>query len=294
MIGNHDDALYDSDDGSHRRARDSVKSKLREEKVSTLVPGIGVVWETRLNLAPMSFVMERYYRNSQYRLLVEHGHQYDPINWKGDDDAAGGQAIAEQINHMQESDPAFENIEYTPNQEAVKHLACLKGHPNSTQKVRDLIGELEGAAACAKLTDSFPSFWSTVADGIDYLVRGNRSLLDHPSVDPAQVKKNAEESAKSITDNSDMSPRVQVVVFGHTHLRDLQPLKGEATWAYANTGTWLSDIKASKDSSGCHLTETPSDLPYVKISKEDGEDNALVELKYFRGNLRHRTVKVRL
>lgn len=79
----------------------------------------------------------------------------------------------------------------------------------------------------------------------------------------------------------------------HTHIHDLQPPQPYSQWAYANSGTWLDDI-THDSSDGCQLRSSPSSLPYVKISKEEGEDIALVELKFFRGTSEDRLVKVRL
>jgi hypothetical protein len=59
------------------------------------------------------------------------------------------------------------------------------------------------------------------------------------------------------------------------------------------TRTWLDDI-THDSSEGYRLKSSPSNLPYVKISKEMGEDIALFELKFFEGILKDRLVKVRL
>jgi UDP-2,3-diacylglucosamine pyrophosphatase LpxH len=291
VIGNHDDALYDSSDGSHYRTRHSFKQRLQTETERVLVPGIGRVTQNRINSDPMSFAMARRYTNSAYQLLVEHGHQYDSFNRREGNAPAIGQSIAEFINHMQEADPAFSGIEFTPNQETVKHLACLKGNPNSPQRVRDLIDEMQNVAISMALSDSF---WGAVADGLRYLVQGDRAVLKHKSVDPLKVRKSNEEAAKEIIDNSQGIQPTRIVVFGHTHFRDLQPRSAESDWAYANTGTWLDEIQAGRTASGCSLTTSPSPLPYAKISREKDANKVLVELKFYRGNLAHRVVRVTL
>jgi hypothetical protein len=116
-------------------------------------------------------------------------------------------------------------------------------------------------------------------------------VLDHKSVDPSKVRKHSRDKGKEIIKKS---VKVKIVVLAHTHFRDLSPNSGESNWAYANSGTWLREIQASKDAKRCRLRTKSSPLPYVKISKEKGENKAIVELKFFRGNLRHRIVKVRL
>jgi UDP-2,3-diacylglucosamine pyrophosphatase LpxH len=271
LIGNHDDALFSSNDGSHSKARMSVKNTLRKTGDS-----------------PISFNFDKTYSNSAYKLHIEHGHRFDSYNWKEKNDKAVGQDIAEYINRMQELDPVFQNGEYTPNQEFVKHLVCLKKNKKTPKKVLDIIDKMESIAMKTSLKNSF---WGAIGDGIDYLLRGDRSVLDHESVDPEKVREYNRDKAKEIIDDS---PRFKIVVLGHTHFRDLQPNSGESSWATANSGTWLREIQAGKDSKGCSLSTKPSPLPYVKISKEEGEDKALVELKFYRGNLRHRTVRVLL
>lgn len=271
LLGNHDDALFSSTDGSHNKARMSVSNHLRKPSDK-----------------PISFKIDKTYSNSAYKLHIEHGHRFDSYNWKGKMDKAVGQDIAEYINRMQELDPVFQNGEYTPNQEFVKHLVCLKKNKNTPKKILDIIDKMESVAMKTSLKNSF---WGAIGDGIDYLLRGDRSVLDHESVDPEKVREYNRGKAKEIIDDS---PRFKIVVLGHTHFRDLQPNSGESSWATANSGTWLREIQAGKNSNKCSLTTKPSPLPYVKISKEDGEDKALVELKFYRGNLRHRTVRVRL
>ena len=288
LLGNHDDALFSSNDGSHYKARNSLKKYLRQDWHSQIIAGEGRVWSAKPNNKLMSIKIDKTYSNPTYKLHIEHGHRFDSFNWKGNKDKAVGQEIAEYINKMQELDPAFKNGEYTPNQEFVKHLVCLKKNKKTTKKILDIINKMESVAMKTSLKNSF---CGAVGDGINYILRGDRSVLDHESVDPNKVREYNREKAKEIIDES---IRFKIVVLGHTHFRDLRPNSGESNWATANTGTWLREIKASKDSKKCSLTTKPSPLPYVKISKEDGDNKALVELKFFRGNLRHRMVKVSL
>jgi UDP-2,3-diacylglucosamine pyrophosphatase LpxH len=297
LIGNHDDAFFSSNDGSHYRARNSLMQHLRQDWHSQIIGGGDArrVWSSKPNNEPMSFKIDLAYSNSQYKLRIEHGHRFDSFNWKGDDDQAIGQEIAEYINQMQESDPAFENSEYTPNQQFVKHLICLKNNENTPEKVLDLIDGMESVAIWSNLENSV---WGSMVDFFKYVTRGDRSVLDHPNVDPTKVKNDNKGYAEEIMDEF---PNVKIVVLGHTHFRDLRPGSGESDWAYANSGTWLKEITASKDSENCLLKSKPSPLPYIKISKEaregeneEGEDKALVELKYYRGNFAHQLVKVKL
>ncbi len=118
--------------------------------------------------------------------------------------------------------------------------------------------------------------------------------MDHPSVNPKKVKDDNKGFAEKIIAEK---PEVKIVVLGHIHFTDLRKMEGEK--GYANTGTWLKNVKASKDSKDCLLKTSPSPLPYVKISKEresneNGEDIALVELKYYRGIFQDQIIKVRV
>ena len=91
------------------------------------------------------------------------------------------------------------------------------------------------------------------------------------------------------------SNKFKIVVLGHNHFSHLEPkTSGVSEWGYANTGTWLKKVKASTDSKNCFLKSKPSALPYVKISKEKGQDKALLELKYFRGTFQDQLLKVKL
>jgi hypothetical protein len=164
----------------------------------------------------------------------------------------------------------------------------LKKNKATSQRVLDIIDKMESIAMKSNLKNSF---WGAVGDGVAYLLKGDRSVLDHESVDPNKVRKYNRKKSKEIIDEKS---RVKIVVLAHTHFRDLQPNSGESDWATANTGTWLREIQASKNSGKCVLKTKPSPLPYVKISKERGENKALVELKFYRGKLRHRMVKVNL
>jgi UDP-2,3-diacylglucosamine pyrophosphatase LpxH len=282
LIGNHDDAFFSSTDGSHMTARNSLKKDLSQD------------W----SLWPMSFNIDTTYTNGQYKLHIEHGHEFDSFNWKGDEDRAIGQKIAEKINQMQEANPAFRNIEYTPNQEFVKYLICLKENEKTPKKILDIIGEFESVAMWANIENSkLGALW----DGLKYvgkirpfLVSGDRFALDHPNVEPKKVKDDNRGFAEKIMEEK---PEVKIVVLGHIHFTDLIKMAGEK--GYANTGTWLKKVRASKDSKDCLLKTSPSPLPYVKISKalesnEDGEDIALVELKYYRGMFQDQMIKVRV
>ena len=102
---------------------------------------------SKTNNKPMSFKIDKTYSNSAYKLHIEHGHRFDSFNWKGNKDQAIGQEISEYINQMQEMDPAFKNAEYTPNQEFVKYLSCLKKNKNTPKKILDIINGMKWKAA---------------------------------------------------------------------------------------------------------------------------------------------------
>jgi UDP-2,3-diacylglucosamine pyrophosphatase LpxH len=279
VIGNHDDALYsgnhEGDDkfgegNSFYSLRNMVTGKLRDGDTSL-----------------MSFAMNRQYTNANYKLYVEHGHQHDSTNMKDENGGpSGGQIIAQQINHMQEIDPLFENIEKTPNQETAKYLKCLVDHPGTPENIKNEIDKLKEISIDAE---------AYVAGNIvDFLLTDegmSNAIIDR--IDPENINRNELEEALEIINDVERIPQRKIVVFGHTHIHDLQPPQPYSQWAYANSGTWLDDI-THDSSEGCQLKSSPSTLPYVKISKENGEDIALVELKFFRGNSEDRLVKVRL
>ena len=286
LIGNHDDALYPSADGSHQSFQDQVEDKLREEALQGVVlPEFGRI-RTRQNNDPMNFIMEEEFtENRYYNLHVEHGHRHDVVNWKGNTDSCAGQKIAEHINRMQEMDPAFRNIEFTPNAETAKYLHCLRRNHNTTQNLLDEIETLKDMATSAA------KWYGGIMDTI--LTDDAMSDIILDEISPSQIRSDDLDEATEIIEDSDS--RVHIVVFGHNHERDLQPHIGKSDWAYANTGTWLKKIQYHRDSSGnCVLRVIPSELPYVKISKDNDPRYALVELKFFRDGSRiaHRVVRV--
>jgi UDP-2,3-diacylglucosamine pyrophosphatase LpxH len=279
LIGNHDDPLYSGDSSgdklfgegnSFNSNRNIVKLKLRDGTTSL-----------------MSFAFNKQYTNTRYQLFVEHGHQHDSTNLKDENgEPSGGQRIAQHINHMQELDPNFGKIENTPNQETAKYLSCLNKREDTPQSVKDEIEKLKDISIDAE------SYF--IGNIVDFLLTDNMvSSLIIDRIEPSSVKANElKEALKIINDTSKISS-YKIVVFGHTHLHDLQPTQPYSSWAHANTGTWIDDITFSS-TNGCTLTSSPSHLPYVKISKQEGEEIALVELKFFSGNSADRLVRVRL
>jgi UDP-2,3-diacylglucosamine pyrophosphatase LpxH len=279
VIGNHDDPLYSGnhsgdekfgEGNSFNSLRNRVKEKLREQSNSL-----------------MSFAMNRQYTNANYKLFVEHGHQHDSTNLKDENGGpSGGQQIAQQINHMQETDPLFENIENTPNQETAKYLHCLNRQPGTPEDIKKEIEKLKEISIDAEAY--------VVGNVVDFLLTDDgmsNAIIDR--IDPDNIKKNELEEALEIINDIKRIPPRKIVVFGHTHIHDLQPPQPYSQWAYANSGTWLDDI-THDSTEGCQLRPSPSSLPYVKVSKEKGEDIALVELKFFRGTPEDRLVKVQL
>jgi len=279
LIGNHDDPLYSGDNSgdelfgegnSFYSNRNMVKLKLRAGTTSL-----------------MSFAFNKQYTNSRYQLFVEHGHQHDSTNLKDENgEPSGGQQVAQQINHMQEIDSDFGKIENTPNQETAKYLSCLNKRDDTPQNVKDEIEKLKNISIDAE------SYF--VGNIVDFLLTDNMvSSLIIDRIEPSSVRANELKEALEIINDSSKIPSYKIVVFGHTHLHDLQPPQPYSSWAHANTGTWIDDIEFSP-SNGCTLTSSPSHLPYVKISKQEGEEIALVELKFFSGNSADRLIKVRL
>jgi UDP-2,3-diacylglucosamine pyrophosphatase LpxH len=279
VIGNHDDALYS---GNHRgdpnygegnsfnSLRNMVTGKLRDGDNSLI-----------------SFAMNRQYTNANYKLYVEHGHQHDATNMKKENGGpSGGQQIAHQINHLQEIDPLFRNIEKTPNQETAKYLKCLVNNPSTPEKLKNEIDKLKEISIDAEAYIK--------GNIVDFLLTDegmSNAIIDR--IDPKKINRNELEEAHKIIDDNKRIPQRKIVVFGHTHIHDLQPSQLYSQWAYANSGTWLDDI-IFDSTQGCQLKSSPSNLPYVKISKEKGEDIALVELKFFKGRQKDRLIKVRL
>ena len=187
---------------------------------------------------------------------------------------------------MQEIDPLFENIENTPNQETAKYLKCLVNHPGTLENIKNEIDKLKEISIDAEAY--------VVGNIVDFLLTDegmSNAIIDR--IDPEHINRNELEEALEIINDIKRIPQRKIVVFGHTHIHDLQPPQPYSQWAYANSGTWLDDITYDS-SEGCQLKSSPSNLPYVKISKEKGEDIALVELKFFKGTSEDRLVKVRL
>jgi len=279
LIGNHDDPLYSGDSigdplfgsrNSFYSNRNMVKEKLRDGSSSL-----------------MSFAFNKQYTNSRYKLFVEHGHQHDTTNLKDENgEPSGGQLIAQQINHMQEIDPEFGKIENTPNQETAKYLNCLNQRDDTPQNVKNEIEKLKEISIDAE------SYF--VGNVVDFLLTDNMvSSLIIDRIEPSSIRANELDEAREIINDATRIPSYKIVVFGHTHLHDLQPTQLYSSWAHANTGTWIDDI-VFDSSNGCQLISSPSHLPYVKISKQKGEDIAIVELKFFSGNSADRLLRVRL
>ena len=279
VIGNHDDPLYAGNhEGDAKFGEGNSFNSLRNMVTGKLRDG---------NISLMSFAMNRQYSNANYKLYVEHGHQHDSTNLKDENGGpSGGQRIAQQINHMQEIDPLFENIEKTPNQETAKYLKCLVNNPGTPENIKNEIDKLKEISIDAEAY--------IVGNIVDFLLTDegmSNAIIDR--IDPDNINRNELAEALEIINDVKRIPRRKIVVFGHTHIHDLQPPQPYSQWAYANSGTWLDDI-TSDSSKGCQLKSSPSALPYVKISKEKGEDIALVELKFFKGTSKDRLVKVRL
>jgi UDP-2,3-diacylglucosamine pyrophosphatase LpxH len=279
VIGNHDDALYSGNhEGDNNFGEGNSFNSLRNMVTGKLRDG---------NTSLMSFAMNRQYTNANYKLYVEHGHQHDATNMKDENGGpSGGQLIAQQINHMQEIDPLFENIEKTPNQETAKYLKCLVDHPETPENIKNEIDQLKEISIDAEAY--------VIGNIVDMLLTDegmSNAIIDR--IDPENINRNELEEALEIINDVERIPQRKIVVFGHTHIHDLQPPQPYSQWAYVNSGTWLDDINLDS-SDGCQLKSSPSKLPYVKISKEEGEDIALVELKFFKGTSKDRLVKVRL
>jgi len=279
LIGNHDDPLYSGDNigdklfgtgNSFNSNRNMLKASLRDGSSSL-----------------MSFAFNKQYTNTRYQLFVEHGHQHDSTNLKDENgEPSGGQRVAQQINHMQEINPLFREIENTPNQETARYLKCLSQQAGTSQNVLDEIDKLKEISIDA---ESY-----IIGNIVDFLLTDNvvnNLIIDR--IDPSNIRASELAVAQGILNDASRIPRYKIVVFGHTHLHDLQPPQLYSSWAHANTGTWIDD-NVFTSTNGCQLTSSPSHLPYVKISKQEGEEIAIVELKFFSGNSPDRLLRVRL
>ncbi|MFC1855332.1 metallophosphoesterase [Thermodesulfobacteriota bacterium] len=289
LIGNHDDGFtFDS----------SLKPKL----IKTLREKSGV--------APLPFSAQEAYSNTYFKLYAEHGHQHDSMNLKTGNDPSPGQEISEKfVNKMQEmvfknwSDAPgdfretvrpFENMELTPNKEMAKYFRCLKKRirPTTPNEVKKKIEEFEDfvtkKAAADSISPTPPIIeWDDFKTLVDFIINGDQAILD--KIDPKQINEDERNAALEKMDELNKAggrDRVRIVLYGHTHIKDIHPKEGPVRRAYANTGTWLRDIKYKQDYfKGCTLTASPSDLPFVKVSAyidSDGKRYAFMELKTFR------------
>lgn len=297
VIGNHDDPLLshtNPDDpvfgpnDSYGRLRSALRNTIRSIYESHLLEGIGRVWHFRPSSLPLSFAINESYTNQQLKTFAIHGHQFDEVNSRDSDgEPSDGQDVAEQINEMQENFGSLRNIEYVPMNETGKLFKCLLESGTMSTEMKDAVEELKDT-----LVSASAGFLGDIAD----VFMPDSAVIDKiiKETAPDKVREETREDAEEILDDDDRRPRVKILVTGHTHLEDLDPASGETSKAYANTGSWFRRISARQGTSGCTLQVFPSDLPYVRISKEKDENKALVEMNYFSGRIVGKIVKVNL
>ena len=287
LKGNHDDALDPASHGSNAGFDDklfkggSSPASLQKMMETLFAKNTHPSSHPLFGKKAAFFITKEVYKNDKYSLHIEHGHRFDKANWRdGDSEISIGQKLSHHTNWMQEKFPSsFREIESTPNQETAKYLKCLQ---QSSQ-----IGTPE-RAALEKLKDLGISSAGSAKHFADvFLPDSVTSNLAIQALDPYDATVEYKDYA---VDKLIKSDGPKVVVFGHTHY---ETLKSAGAGVYANSGSWLDREQFYRENGTyCRLRIIDSDLPYVKIFKDNTRDEIVVQLKYYRGKKLDQTKRV--